>query len=49
MTLPQVGIDASRLPEIAQHIALNEGLDSAWVPLQENDILTILTDCLQEM
>ncbi len=49
MTLPQVGIDASRLPEIAQHIALNEGLDSAWVPLQENDILTILTDYLQEL
>lgn len=49
MTLPQVGIDASRLKEIAQHIALNEGLDTAWVPLQETDLFRILTQCLTEM
>jgi len=46
MTLPEVGIDESRLPEIAHHIAVNEGLEHAWAPLQENDILAILKDCM---
>lgn len=42
MTLKEVGIDASRLEEMAHHIAVNEGLDNAWAPLSENDILEIL-------
>ena len=49
MTLPEVGIDASRLTEIAHHIAVNEGLEHAWAPLLENDILEILKGCLTEM
>ena len=47
MTLPEVGIDESRLTEIAHHIAENEGLEHAWAPLNEPDILAILKDCLK--
>ena len=46
MTLKEVGIDDSRLGEMAQHVALLEGLDRAWVPLYEQDILDIYKDCL---
>lgn len=45
-TLRDVGIDGSRLAEMAHHIALNEGLDHAWAPLSEEEILSILTDAL---
>ena len=46
MTLREVGIDDSRIGEMARHIADNEGLDNAWVPLHEEDIAAILRDCL---
>ncbi|MGN0052684.1 MAG: iron-containing alcohol dehydrogenase [Bacteroides sp.] len=46
MTLREVGIDESRIVEMAHHVALNEGLDEAWVPLHEEDIAAILRDCL---
>lgn len=46
MTLGEVGIDDSRIDEMAHHIAVNEGLDRAWVPLHEADIAAILCDCL---
>lgn len=42
MHLTDVGIDESRLSEMAHHIAVNEGLDQAWAPLSEEDILEIL-------
>lgn len=44
MTLKEVGIDASRLEEIAEHIAVNEGLDNPGVfaPLTQKDIYGIL-------
>lgn len=42
MTLKEVGIDNSRLKEMAHHIAVNEGLENAWAPLNEKDILEIL-------
>lgn len=42
MHLREVGIDESRLGEMAHHIAVNEGLDKAWAPLSEEDILDIL-------
>lgn len=42
MHLKEVGIDDSRLSEMANHIAVNEGLEHAWVPLSEQDILDIL-------
>lgn len=46
MHLKDVGIDESRLAEMAHHIAENEGLDSAYAPLAEKDILDILTASL---
>ena len=46
MTLAAVGIDGSRIDEMAHHIAVNEGLDQAWVPLYEEDIAAILRDCM---
>ncbi len=48
MHLQEVGIDESRLQEIAHHIAVNEGLDGrhVYVPLTEADILTILRNSL---
>lgn len=42
MHLREVGIDESRLGEMAHHIAIGEELDKAWAPLSENDILDIL-------
>ena len=42
MTLHEVGIDDQRLGEMAHHIAVNEGLENAWAPLNEQDILEIL-------
>ena len=46
MTLKEVGIDDSRLGEMAKHVAQLEGLDKAWAPLHENDILDIFKACL---
>lgn len=46
MTLNEVGIDESRLAEMAKHVADNEGLETAWVPLLEQDILDIYKACL---
>lgn len=46
MHLKDVGIDEKRLGEMAHHIAVNEGLENAWAPLTEKDILEILTASL---
>ena len=43
MHLREVGIDESRIGEMAHHIAVNEGLDKAWMPLSEEDLVAILT------
>ena len=42
MHLKEVGIDDSRIDEMAHHIAVNEGLEKAWAPLSERDIREIL-------
>ena len=46
MHLKDVGIDDSRIEEMAHHIAVNEGLENAWAPLTERDIAEILTASL---
>ena len=46
MHLREVGIDDSRLDELAHHIAVNEGLDQANAPLTEQDIKEILKESL---
>ena len=46
MHLREVGIDDSRIDEMAQHIADNEGLENAYVPLSKQDIKEILLACL---
>lgn len=46
MHLREVGIDDSRIDEMAHHIAVNEGLDKAYVPLTEQDIKEILMESL---
>ena len=46
MHLHEVGIDDSRLDEMAHHIAVNEGLDHAYAPLTEQDIKEILVASL---
>lgn len=46
MHLREVGIDESRLDEMAHHIAVNEGLENAYVPLTEKDIKAILVASL---
>ena len=46
MHLREVGIDESRIDEMAHHIAVNEGLDKAYVPLTEQDIKEILLKSL---
>ena len=44
--LREVGIDESRIDEMAHHIAVNEGLENAYVPLLEQDIKKILMESL---
>ena len=46
MHLSEVGIDDSRIDEMARHIAVNEGLENAYVPLTEQDIKEILVASL---
>ena len=46
MHLREVGIDESRIDEMAHHIAVNEGLDKAYAPLTEQDIKEILLESL---
>ena len=46
MHLREVGIDDSRLGEMAHHIAVNEGLENAYAPLTEQDIKEILVASL---
>ena len=41
MTLREVGIDESRIDEMAHHVAETAGLENAWVPLAEADIAAI--------
>ena len=41
MHLKDVGIDESRIDEMAHHVAVNEGLENAWVPVLEKDIADI--------
>ena len=41
MTLRAVGIDESRIDEMAHHVAETGGLEDAWVPLAESDIAAI--------
>ena len=41
MHLKDVGIDKSRIDEMAKHVAENEGIENAWAPLLENDIAEI--------
>ena len=46
MHLQEVGIGPERLQEMAHHVAVNEGLERAYVPLTEADILKILEESL---
>jgi hypothetical protein len=49
MHLKDVGIDDSRLEEMANHIANDGGgvgLSNAYVPLNEEDLVKILTESL---
>lgn len=46
MHLKEVGIDESRLAEMARHIDETEELEKAWAPLTEKDITEILTASL---
>lgn len=46
MHLRDVGIDESRIDEMAHHIAVNEGLDKAYAPLTEQNIKEILMESL---
>ena len=41
MTLREVGIDSSRIDEMAHHVIEGWGLKDAWVPLSEADIAAI--------
>ena len=41
MHLKDVGIDESRIDEMANHVAENEGLENAWAPLTQQDIADI--------
>ena len=46
MHLREVGIGEERIDEMAHHVAVNEGLENAYVPLLEQDIKEILVASL---
>lgn len=46
MSLKAVGIDESRIDEMAHHVAEKEGLENAYVPLLEEDIAAIFRESL---
>lgn len=46
MHLKDVGITEDKIEEMAHHIAVNEGLENAYVPLTEEDIAKIITESL---
>ncbi|MFT3983821.1 MAG: iron-containing alcohol dehydrogenase [Lachnospiraceae bacterium] len=46
MHLKDVGIDESRIREMAHHVAVGEGLENAYVALSEEDIAQIFTASL---
>jgi alcohol dehydrogenase YqhD (iron-dependent ADH family) len=46
MHLKDLGIHEEQLPEIAHHVAVNEGLQNAYAPLAEEDILDIFRQSL---
>ena len=46
MHLKDVGIDESRIDEMAHHVAVNEGLENAYAPLLEKDIAEIFRQSL---
>lgn len=46
MHLREVGIDGSRIGEMAHHVAVMEGLENAYAPLFEKDIAEIFTASL---
>ena len=41
MTLRAVGIDESRIDEMARHVTENDALANAWVPLAQTDVAAI--------
>lgn len=43
MHLKEVGITEDKIDEMAHHIAVNEGLENAFIPLNEQDIKEIIT------
>lgn len=46
MHLREVGIDETRISEMAHHVAVKEGLEHAYVPLSEEDIHKIMMESL---
>jgi alcohol dehydrogenase class IV len=46
MHLRDLGIDESRVEEMAQHVAEGSGLEGAYVPLTQKDIAEIITASL---
>ena len=46
MTLRAVGIDESRIEEMAQHVTENDALANAWVPLAQADVAAIFRSSL---
>ena len=44
--LNDIGIGTEQISAMARHIALTEGLEGAWIPLNEDDILNILQSCV---
>lgn len=46
MHLRDVGIDESRLSEMAHHTITHENLNRGWIPLNEQDVLEIYKACL---
>jgi alcohol dehydrogenase YqhD (iron-dependent ADH family) len=46
MTLPEIGVDGSKLREMAEHAIRNDRLAGAYVPMNADDVEKILQMCM---
>jgi len=45
-TLTELGIDSSKFEEMAEHGVETEGLRYTWIPMEKEDVINILNQCL---
>ena len=44
--MTELGIDSSKFEEMAEHGVETEGLRYTWIPMEKEDVINILNQCL---